>query len=174
MADYSFGTLDLNNSNEIKLYEEEFYHAFAVKTNNTWVVNHNQKIGENRLRANIPYDDQRIYTINYNHKLAAAAAVNIRCNSFQFEKKGFTLKNKTNICEGLNTFFTAHFPDSLFLELFGNFTDYMFSSLKKMGFDYFYGTARKEMLNFYTLLGFEEVDQRIPEGIPYYLLKAKL
>ena len=61
VEDYSFEMIDVNNEDILAEYETGLYRAF-YDAYPWYVKRYFEKIGENRLRPVIPYNDQLIYS----------------------------------------------------------------------------------------------------------------
>jgi hypothetical protein len=155
-------------------YERALYRAFEgteIRTlDKIWEFDHAGR----RLRARIPYVDQRISAARFHGAIIAGVAVNVNMRApLQLETMGFHVDtSRPGVCEGLGIFSLQVFAGATPVA-FG-LRDHAFARLHDMGIRTTWGTCSRKKLRGYQLLGFSVIDQRLFCGEEKFLLEYSL
>lgn len=147
----------LKDENEIIEYEKQLYLAYGKNPNN-WTFRNYLK-NENRLRPNIPYEDQIIYVVKGdNNKILSGITIHVNSeNEYIAEKMGFKIDEKRDSCEGLTMFIIDEEIWNIDIIL-KPFCEYVLEDLKKRGFKKFYAAPEKKHKRIHVkLFGWKEV-----------------
>ncbi len=174
MSKLYINDLDRGNPDEIADYERALFRAFEGTEIKTLAEIWDFDAKNRRLRARIPYRDQRISVARFHDALIAGVAVNINMHApLQLELMGFSIdKEEPAICEGLGIFslqvLAGVTPVALGLR------NHAFSRMREYGIRKTYGTCSSKKLRGYQLLGFKTIDQRVFKGEEKFLLEYSL
>ncbi|MCG8571393.1 MAG: hypothetical protein MJB14_14760, partial [Spirochaetes bacterium] len=165
--------LDYNDQEKVIAYEKFLYESF--KDFNHEVLKDSFFIDNGQLKQIEGYNDYDVYVCWYQNEIVASMAINKNVNTSHLLKYDFDISLfQKPYCEG------RHFSalgikkmEAKGLDVIVSFTKYVLNHLRK-SYQYVYGTCKKDLLRFYNLIGFREIQMITYKKEERYLLELDL
>ena len=175
MANIEYGILDIHNENEIVEYEKKLFQD-SVSDRDNYYGKKYEIIDNNRLRFNIPYKDQVIYTARESSGIVAAATVNLNhTKKLQLEEAGFKIEakmRKKNISEMINFYIKNEHEE--YTILVSMLCAFILKDLHQKKIEINYTLCPLRLKGVYLSVGFIELDRKKINDSQICLLMARV